>query len=237
VDTFSHNGEHRVLMTGFELVGNPHPVVVCTGVPAPLTPEQHAKVGSTVTAALTALGVLTGPAHTEVLVDGQDVFLVETQLRPGGDFPELTQAVTGLDAYQLWADQLLGGNPLPSIDRARPPERATAAVMMWGGPGARGTYESVRGISEMQNRSDVKWVHVIQEPPVASKLPVEALEDVPVGVLCVGSTVHAALRRAQRALQGVSMRVSQDPCLPVVPASHRPRAAAPTDDLRAETVR
>jgi biotin carboxylase len=213
VDTFSHNGEHRVLMTGFELVGNPHPVIMCSGVPAPLTPEQHAKVGSTVTAALTALGVLTGPAHTEVLVDGQDVFLVETQLRPGGDFPELTQAVTGLDAYQLWADQLLGGNPLPSIDRARPPERATAALVVYPSPDLHGELVEILNLEAAGQAAGV--FHVQPNPTMAPRLaPVRTIADRSVALFATGETPARALRRALSGASRIRLRVRQDPHLP-----------------------
>ncbi|MFD6431490.1 ATP-grasp domain-containing protein [Streptomyces venezuelae] len=61
------------------------------------------------TALLDAVGVTDGPTHTEVLVNDEGVFLVESHCRIGGDYIwALVEQGTGLNLDELMAAQCLG---------------------------------------------------------------------------------------------------------------------------------
>jgi biotin carboxylase len=97
VEAMSRDGRHEVVaVTEKATTGAPHFVEVGHVQPAALTPAGHAAVVARVRAALSAIGHLVGPSHTEVMVDGTEVGIVETHTRFGGDqIWELTQLTTG----------------------------------------------------------------------------------------------------------------------------------------------
>ncbi|MER6291166.1 ATP-grasp domain-containing protein [Streptomyces sviceus] len=98
VESLSVGGEHRIVCivekridTGFVEVAHLTP-------PPSLTEEDVARVTRATTELLDALGVTDGPAHTELMVGPEQVSVVETHNRPGGDgIPDLVEATTGVD--------------------------------------------------------------------------------------------------------------------------------------------
>lgn len=207
VDTLSHAGAHEVMSIGFELPGAAHPAMMIYGVPAPLTDTERRDVVGTVTSALARLGVTTGPAHTELLLTAEGTpVLVETQLRPGGDFPELTLAASGLDVYDAWARQLLGEDPLPRVREAAE-SAGTCAVIACGAPDVEADYLELRDLDEVRAHDDVAGVRVLRQPPYRSA-SARTRDDLSVTVMSTAPTARLALRRAVRALGGARMRVT-----------------------------
>jgi biotin carboxylase len=97
VEAMSVDGRHEILaITGKLTTGEPEFVELGHWQPAELGLDQRAAVVNRTIEILDAIGHRTGPSHTEVMVDGLNVGLIETHTRFGGDqIWELTQLTTG----------------------------------------------------------------------------------------------------------------------------------------------
>lgn len=97
VEAMSVDGCHEILaITGKLTTGEPEFVELGHWQPAELRVEQRSAVMNRTMEILDAIGHRTGPSHTEVMVDGLSVGLIETHTRFGGDqIWELTQLTTG----------------------------------------------------------------------------------------------------------------------------------------------
>ncbi|GAA3681709.1 ATP-grasp domain-containing protein [Nonomuraea antimicrobica] len=98
VEMFSHRGEARCVGVTRKTVGAP-PYCVELGHlhPAGLTPAEESALVETVRAVLGALGVMTGPTHTEVKVGA----IIEVNCRlAGGMIPELVRLARGVDLLE-----------------------------------------------------------------------------------------------------------------------------------------
>ena len=79
-------------------------------VPAALTPGDRTAVTELVTAVLDAVGLVEGPAHTEVIVTADGPRVVEAHSRRGGDrINELVRLVHGVDLEEATYRLALGG--------------------------------------------------------------------------------------------------------------------------------
>lgn len=117
VESLTVDGAHRVLMVTEKLTSGP-PTFVETGhqMPARLPADVRDEVERVALALLDAVGHRWGPAHTEVMIDGDDrPAIVETQTRFGGDqIWEMTQHVTGVPLAGATVAALVG-HPDPSV--------------------------------------------------------------------------------------------------------------------------
>jgi biotin carboxylase len=97
VEAMSIDGRHEILaITGKLTTGEPEFVELGHWQPAELRMDQRDAVMNRTIEILDAIGHRTGPSHTEVMVDGLNVGLIETHTRFGGDqIWELTQLTTG----------------------------------------------------------------------------------------------------------------------------------------------
>lgn len=97
VEAMTVNGVHEVLqITGKLTSGAPDYVELGHWQPSGLDAAQCAAIEGHVSEVLDAIGHWIGPSHTEVMIDGTDVWLVETHTRFGGDqIWELTELTTG----------------------------------------------------------------------------------------------------------------------------------------------
>ena len=85
--------------------------------PAQLANTERDRIVLFVSDLLSAVGLQDGPAHTEVMVNAEGVFLIETQARMGGDWIwRLIGLVTGLDETAIMARLVLDGTmELPTL--------------------------------------------------------------------------------------------------------------------------
>ena len=97
VEAMSVDGRHEILaITGKLTTGEPEFVELGHWQPAELRSDQRDAVVNRTVEILDAIGHRTGPSHTEVMVDGLNIGLIETHTRFGGDqIWELTQLTTG----------------------------------------------------------------------------------------------------------------------------------------------
>ena len=102
VETISRNGEHEVAaITAKITTGAPYFVECGHFQPAQLSKQIQDSIQAAVTDLLTVVGYQTGPAHTEVKVEHGRVYIIETQIRNGGDqIWELTLNTCGIDLFK-----------------------------------------------------------------------------------------------------------------------------------------
>ncbi|GLW49044.1 argininosuccinate lyase [Streptomyces sp. NBRC 14336] len=125
VESFSHDGKHTVLAVTDKLVGT---AFVETGHTQPSALPAHvlAEVTGLVHAFLDAVGLVEGPAHTEVKVTAKGPRVLESHNRIGGDkIRELLRRAYGLDVVTLTAACPFG---LLSAPTAPPVARRGAAI-------------------------------------------------------------------------------------------------------------
>jgi len=201
VDSFSRAGAHTATIVGFESFAHEAPVVVMTATTPPVPADWTERAIRLAHDALDALDVQDGPSHVELAVTAAGAHIVEVQLRPGGDYAELTLAVTEVDVYALWAAHLCGCDVEPPQAAAR----AQAASMLWAGPQQPGVVVAVVGVERAETSTGVDLVSQIASPPYSAP-QVRSLLHIPIGVLAVGSDSQQATRRAHDAFAGVAFR-------------------------------
>ncbi|MEU2158887.1 ATP-grasp domain-containing protein [Streptomyces sp. NPDC019396] len=114
VETFSVGGRHTVVaVTGKETGGGA--VELGHVVPAPLTDRDRAAVHAMVLDLLDAVGLVDGPAHTELILTADGPRVVESHSRRGGDrINELVRLVHGVDLEEATYRLAQGSDPLPT---------------------------------------------------------------------------------------------------------------------------
>jgi biotin carboxylase len=114
VESLSFDGDARVLAMS-DKVKAPLRTRVATSLnySAAVSEDMRRRVEQLTASAVTALGVVHGPAHTEIILTRDGPFLVETGARGGGGhlFHTIVQAVSGVDFVAESARVLTGGTP------------------------------------------------------------------------------------------------------------------------------
>ena len=151
VEAMSVDGHHEILaITGKLTTGEPEFVELGHWQPAELRSDQRDAVVNRTVEILDAIGHRTGPSHTEVMVDGLNIGLIETHTRFGGDqIWELTQLTTGRHFATETIFAVLG---LPAPE---PGDRHGAAAMRkldWADPAVNGV-DSREGVVRVSRPS------------------------------------------------------------------------------------
>lgn len=133
VEAVTHAGRHHVFAITEKFSDEATRVELGHVVPARLRPDQQELLVRHVCVALTALGVRTGPTHTEILLGPDGPVVIETHLRDAGDeIPRLVEDATGVDMADVFLRQVLGVDvgALPELldRRDGPCYRASGAI-------------------------------------------------------------------------------------------------------------
>ncbi|WP_433544673.1 ATP-grasp domain-containing protein [Streptomyces sp. CA-294286] len=132
VEALSEGGRHTVVgiaekgtTDGFIEVSHMMP-------PPSLDAPTQRLVGRAVGELLDAIGLTDGPSHTEVMVDGEEVVVIETHTRLGGDgIADLVRLTTGVE----WRQAALGWAVGAGIRRGTAAAPAAATVFLTAPPG------------------------------------------------------------------------------------------------------
>jgi biotin carboxylase len=132
VEALSADGRHTVLgiaekgtTDGFIEVSHMMP-------PPSLDPRRQLLVAGTVEELLDAIGLTDGPSHTEVMVDGDKIVVIETHTRLGGDgIADLVRLTTGVE----WRRAAVGWALGDGIRRGPATAAAAATVFLTAPPG------------------------------------------------------------------------------------------------------
>jgi biotin carboxylase len=114
IETISVDGEVFVLaMSDKEKPELRTRVATSLNYPANITEKQRVLVEEMVKKAVLALGIHSGMAHSEVILNGDDIKMVETGARGGGShiFPLIIEAVSGINTPVVFAQLLTGQKP------------------------------------------------------------------------------------------------------------------------------
>lgn len=126
-ETFSGDGEHRVIAVTEKYIDPSTFVELGHVIPAPSLPGCSLPgIEAAISRFLDAIGLRDGPAHTEFKILDGEVKIIESHSRPGGDgITMLAQLVTGFDLIDWGLRWPLGHRPLPA---PAPPTAPAAAV-------------------------------------------------------------------------------------------------------------
>jgi biotin carboxylase len=160
IETISVNGEVHVLAASDKEKPNIRTrVAMSLNYPARLTKEQKELVYTTVKKAVISLGITTGMAHTEVIIDGMDVKMVETGARGGGGhiFHTIIEAVSGYSAPVIYANLLCGKTPV--LDNIK---ENGSVYRFFTVP--HGVLKEVNGIEEVAQWPNILDIGMIKKP-------------------------------------------------------------------------
>jgi len=118
-NTVSHDGVHRLaeLWRYTKRTGSAGYPVYDYEEPVPVASAEAAQLRAFVARALDALGVVSGAAHTEVMMTGRGPVLIETGARlGGGTTPALVEKFSGTSQTALFADTLIDPRRLGEFD-------------------------------------------------------------------------------------------------------------------------
>lgn len=211
VEGFSDDGRHIMACVTEKHIESRHFVELGHVLPAPLAPELRSRIETTVTAALTALGVTDGVTHTEVIVTGEpgQVRIVETHLRPAGDeIPYLLAQVSAVDLIDAQVRQSVG---LPVYDQVLAASRQFAedpryAAIWYANPQTSGEILDIEGIEAARAVPGVRDVSVTVR--VGDRIaPVIMSWDRPAYAWAVGHSADEALSRARAAVARLQFHV------------------------------
>ncbi|MCB5180378.1 ATP-grasp domain-containing protein [Streptomyces antimicrobicus] len=132
VEALSAGGRHTVL--GIAQKGTTGAFIEVSHVmpPPALDRRRQELVARAVEELLDAVGVTDGPSHTEVMVDGDKVVVIETHTRLGGDgIADLVRLTTGV----AWREAALGWAVGAPVRREPVTAAAAATVFLTAAPG------------------------------------------------------------------------------------------------------
>jgi biotin carboxylase len=126
VEALSFGGRHWIIaLTDKVTTGSPHFVEMAHFQPSLLPASAQGFAAEAVLAFLSDIDHQYGPTHTEVIVSEQGCVIVESHVRPGGDFiHELTRQTTGIDLIRSSLTYLRTG----AIPEIRPTNSKHAGV-------------------------------------------------------------------------------------------------------------
>lgn len=208
VEVVSEAGEHLVVTVTQKHKEQEHFVELGHVVPAPLQPGLRARVGETVRAALTALGVHDAVTHTEVMVSSDRVRLIETHLRVGGDsISELVRAALGVDLTDCQARLALGWPTLDGVRAALRESPHRGAAVWFGKTDQAGTVAAVHGVDEARLIPGVQAIEVLAGPGQAVS-PLGSSFDRTLFARAVADDAPAALIAAQAAVAAIHLEMA-----------------------------
>lgn len=161
VECFSEAGKHFHVAITQKSKEGAHFVETGHVTPAPISAEQSEQIFAHVEQVLDALGVASGPTHTEVILTPSGPRLVETHLRVGGDdIDNLVQMTTGVDLHELWVRQVLGESVKDDLLNI---ERSGTAGIRYLIPDEKGEVIKIKGLDDVRNTENVEKVSVLIE--------------------------------------------------------------------------
>ncbi|MBS3912915.1 MAG: ATP-grasp domain-containing protein [Bacteroidetes bacterium] len=160
IESVSVNGEVHILAISDKYKPDLRTrVATSLNYPAALSEAQENLVRETVKKAVASLGIHTGMAHTEAIMKGMELKLVETGARGGGShiFPLIIEAVSGINAPAIMAQLLTGEEPnLQNIQKR-------GCVYRFFNPGP-GILRSVQHMDEVRQWPGVLEIGMLKKP-------------------------------------------------------------------------
>jgi biotin carboxylase len=200
VETLSVHGRHQVVaITTKSTSGTPWFVEIGHAVDLDLPADLVGVVTGTVTAALDAVGHRSGPCHTEIMVNGSAVRVIELNPRVAGDqIWEIVQLATGVD---MFAGYLLTAAGLD----APPAWRSGGAAVRFVTVAEPGLAVEYRGVEQARLAPGV--VRVVLPALPRQVRPLGSSEDRLGFVVAIGNERGEASARAETAAAAIEVVV------------------------------
>jgi biotin carboxylase len=209
VEALSEGGAHYMICITRKYKESEHFIELGHCLPAALAPETAARIYRTVSDALTALGLLSGPSHTEVIVCGEQVHIVETHARPAGDHIfELIEAVSGIDLIELWVRQALGESVVDRLPTLPLPLDSCAAIW-YAPPVSDGIVANIQGEDVARALPGVLKVKAIAAPG-ARMSGLHGSSSRPAYAIATAAAPDQALARAQAAIRQLTIELIEE---------------------------
>ena len=212
VEVITHAGRHYVFAVTEKFSDEQTLVELGHVVPARLRPGEQALLVEHVGATLTALGIHTGPTHTEILLGAEGPIVIETHLRDAGDeIPRLVEDATGVDLAELFLRQVLGvdiGARPELLERRTGPAYQASGSIAYLAPERHGTLARIDGWDAVRARPGVQDAQ--QLVPDGARL--QGLTDsfARLGYVRVrADTSTEAVTRAQDAVAGLKVQLQE----------------------------
>ncbi|MCX4710131.1 pyridoxal-phosphate dependent enzyme [Streptomyces griseus] len=205
VEMFGEDGEATCVgVTAKHLTGTPHFVESRHLFPAELPDSVREELTETVRWALKAVGIRSGPTHTEVKLTGRGPAIIEINPRlAGGMIPELIRLATGRD---LLEQQIRAAAALP-VDLAA--DRSGHAGIQYLLADRPGTLETVAGADEAQALDGVERVTVTAREGAAVRPPRNAYDRLG-HIVAAGAGSAEVADALDAALRSVDVRLRPD---------------------------
>ncbi|MCZ2526886.1 ATP-grasp domain-containing protein [Streptomyces sp. SCUT-3] len=205
VEAFTFGGRHVVAAVTEKLTYDNF-VELGHVVPARITPADEAAVVACVTEFLDAVGVASGPSHTEVRLSERGPLVIESHNRPGGDrIRDLVEEAYGFDIERYTVAWPGGG--LPALEERPAPLRAAATRFLGAEPG---TVTAVEGLEAARSLAGVLDVDLAVERGSTVR-PLRSSWDRPGQVIAVAPDADAAVALCEKACATVRISTAPDP--------------------------
>lgn len=205
IEAFSETGIHRIMCITRKYKDPKTCVETGHCLPIILDPAQAQAIHDLVRGALTALGVVNGPTHTEIITTPNGPRVVETHTRMGGDLiGKLIRLVSGVDPHELWWRQVLGESVIDDVPVCG---EGKHAAIRYVSPHAFGTLERVEGVEEARAFPGVEDLGVLKKPGAKIGEVFDSSSRA-AAVIAVGDTADQAIDRATEATKAIRFVVS-----------------------------
>lgn len=197
VEAISEAGKHYILAITKKYKDELSFVEKGHVVPAPLTDAVAQSIRDHVTRVLDALGFVTGPSHSELIVTASGPRMIETHTRVGGDrIPDLVRLATGIDLYELSARQAIGES---IADRLPASVAYQGAAAIWYATPAVSPEMVLSRVEEEDAVRALPWIETVQ---LAKQIgdrasPLRSSSDRTALVVARGKDAREALERAR----------------------------------------
>ncbi|MCL4691326.1 MAG: ATP-grasp domain-containing protein, partial [Candidatus Hydrogenedentes bacterium] len=196
VEGIKVDGEFHVFaIAGRERMDSAHPCTKAVFMPADVTTSTQGSLVAMARASLTAIGMMTGPAHVEFIMTDTGPYVIEIGAYTGAARIEssLVALATGVDTLHSSVRVAIG----ESLPRFEPENKGAAACWIDARPGI---VTEIEGIDDARQAPGVECVHVGVQPGDSISHVRDCRARDRIGhVLATGASAAEALERAKRA--------------------------------------
>jgi len=202
VESFTVNGETRIItITDKKVTEVPYFVETGHTEPSRLSKAQQDDIRDVATRAIKAVGIVNGPAHTEIKVTPTGAKLVEIAARLGGDFitSRLVPLSSGVDMIDCCISSTIG----EEVKWDRTLERGSAIRFI---QAQEGTITGITGVEEAKAMPGVQVVVLYKG--VGDVVPkLESSGDRLGHVIAIGSDADEAEKNCEEALAKIKIEI------------------------------
>lgn len=137
IEAISYKGRHSIIaITEKTTTKSPYFMEIAHHQPANISKEQKIKIAELISRTLNALGIINGASHTEILIKDDNMIIVESAGRMGGDWigSHITSSTSGFNFVQASILVSLGQN-FEKFNLKRPKHKFSGIYYVLAKPG------------------------------------------------------------------------------------------------------